>query len=194
MPAVTDRSNKAPLLQTGPLNHGTLACIDIAVTRRFYEEVLGMEVIQTSPRSLMVRKGGDYVYACVELPAGGKKMDMEMLNHNGFEVSSPEEVNKAYETVLAIKDEWGIKRVTPPRVMHGDHTFYFMDMDGNWWEVVYTHGGRYVDDFDTPHSDMSGRHDLEHWIDIWNKEKKLMHMHEPGVREMAKAAKAESEK
>ena len=186
MPAITDKSTKTPLLKTGPLNHGTLACVDIAVTRRFYEEVLGLDVIQTSPRSLMVRKGGDFVYACVELPEGNKKDDMAMLNHNGFEVNSVEEVQSAYETVLKIKDEWGIKKVMPPRVMHGDHTFYFMDMDGNWWEIVYTNGGRYVDDFGTTESDLSGRHDLEGWIDIWHKDKKLMHMHDPEIRAMAK--------
>ena len=117
-----------------------------------------------------------------------------MLNHNGFEVGSIEEVNKAYDTIVAIKDEWGIKRVMPPRVMHGDHTFYFMDMDGNWWEIVYTEGGRYVDDFYVSDSDLTGRHDLAHWIDAWNKEKKLMHMHEPGAREEARASKAKLEK
>lgn len=191
MPAITDKSNKAPLLKTGPMNHGTLACIDIAVTRRFYEEVLGLEVIQTSPRSLMVKKGGDYVYACVELPEGSTKDDMEMLNHNGFEVYSPEEVQEAYKTIKAIKDEWGIKKVTPPRVMHGDHTFYFMDMDGNWWEVVYTDAGRYVDDFSDANSDLTGRHDLEHWVDVWNNDRKLMHMHDPEVRGKAKSNQAD---
>lgn len=186
MPAITDKSNKEPLLKTGRMNHGTLACINLAVTRRFYEEVLGMDVIQTSPRSLMVRKGGEHVYACVEIPSG-EKPDMGMLNHNGFEVETPEEVDQAYETIMRIKDEWGIKKVMQPRVMHGDKTFYFMDMDGNWWEVVCTHRGSYFALFSDPKSDLTGRHDLEHWVDIWNKEKKLMHVHDPAVAaELAK--------
>jgi catechol 2,3-dioxygenase-like lactoylglutathione lyase family enzyme len=167
------------------MNHGTLACIDIAKTRRFYEEVLGLDVIQTSPRSLMVRKGGDHVYAVVELPVANLKPDMDMLNHNGFEVDSPEAVNDAYETIKRVKDEWGIKKIMPPRTMHGDHTFYFMDMDGNWWEIVSSHPGGYVADFSNPEADMTGRHDLADWIDIWHREKRLMHMHDPEVRQKA---------
>ena len=190
MPAITDRSlNKEPLLKTGRMNHGTLACIDIAVTRKFYEEVLGLDVIQTSPRSLMIRKGGDYVYAVVEA-VGEPKADMGMLNHNGFEVETPEEVDAAYETIMSIKDDWGIKRVMPPRVMHGDKTFYFLDMDGNWWEVVCAGPGGYVADFSNEDGDLSGRHDLAHWVDIWHNEKRLMHLHDPEVRAKARESKS----
>ena len=129
----------------------------------------------------MIRKGSDYVYAVVEIP-GTDKPEMGMLNHNGFEVKTPEEVDAAYETILSIKEEWGIKKVMKPRVMHGDKTFYFMDMDLNWWEVVCTHRGSYADDFGATDSDLTGRHDLDHWVDIWHNEKKLMHMHDPEVR------------
>lgn len=187
MPAITDRSDKAPLLKTGRMNHGTLACYDLKKTRRFYEEVLGLECIQTSPRSLMVRKGTPHAYAVVELPGQApQKPDMPMLNHNGFEVDSPEEVEAAYQQILAIKDEWGIKKVMPPRTMHGDHTFYFMDFDGNWWEVVATRKGGYEADFTDPDWDLTGRHDLDGWIEVWNKESKLMHLHDPEVRAKAK--------
>lgn len=189
MPAITDRSVKSPILKTGRMNHGTLACKDIAVTRRFYEEVLGLEVIQTSPRSLMVRKGTDHVYAVVEMTSTNVKPDMDMLNHNGFEVETPEEVDTAHATIKSIQEEWGIKKVMPPRTMHGDRTFYFMDMDGNWWEVVYAQPGGYVADFSNSLSDITGRHDLAGWVDVWNNEKKLMHMHDPDVRAAAAAAK-----
>lgn len=189
MPAITDKTVvKEPLLKTGRMNHGTLACLNIAKTRRFYEVVLGLDVIQTSPRSLMVRKGSDYVYAVVEIP-GKSKPEMGMLNHNGFEVKTPEEVEQAYQTVLAIKDEWGIQKVMQPRVMHGDTTFYFLDLDGNWWEVVCSGEHGYVADFSNEDADLSGRHDLEEWNEIWNKKKKLMHLHDPEIRAMAKKSK-----
>lgn len=188
MPAITDRSAKTPLLKTGRLNHGTLHSKDIARTRRFYEEVLGLDVIQTSPISLMVRKGTDHVYAVVEAPDTGREMNM--LNHNGFEVDSPEAVDEAHEALTAVRAEWGLK-VQPVRTMHGDHCFYFLDMDGNWWEIVATRKGGYVADFGEKEDwDLTGRHDLEGWIDIWNDEKKLMHLHDPQARASAQAAKA----
>src|SRR5271155_1665382 len=99
MPAITDRSNKmTPVLNTLRMNHGTLGCRDVAKTRRFYEDVLGMDVVQTSPISLMVRKGTDHVYAVGETPPSDKPMSM--INHNGFEVGSPEEVDRAHEAIM----------------------------------------------------------------------------------------------
>ena len=83
MPAITDRAKTEPLLKTVRLGHGTLECADIVKTRRFYEEVLGLEVIQTSPLSLMIRKGTTHTYAVVE--TGKADKEMHMLNHNGLD-------------------------------------------------------------------------------------------------------------
>jgi catechol 2,3-dioxygenase-like lactoylglutathione lyase family enzyme len=191
MPAITDRSTKPPLLKTLRLNHGTLHCVNLATTRRFYEEVLGLDVIQTSPLSLMVRKGTDHVYAVVERPDGGESV-MNMLNHNGFEVATAAEVDAAYQQILSIKDEWNIKKIIPPKTTHGDHTFYFMDFDGNWWEIVSVRKGGYVADFeDKEHWDLTGRHEVDSWVDTWTKEKVLRHLHDPANRELLqKSAKA----
>jgi catechol 2,3-dioxygenase-like lactoylglutathione lyase family enzyme len=184
MPAITDRSTKPALLKTLRINHGTLHCRDIVKTRRFYEEVLGFDVIQPSPLSLMIRKGTDHVYAVVEAPAAGVG-DMHMLNHNGFEVGSPEEVDTAYQQIQAIKDEWGIKKVIPPKTTHGDHTFYFMDFDGNWWEIVSVRKGGYVADFeDKPNWDLTGHHE----VDAWCTDTTLRHLHDPANRELLKNA------
>lgn len=185
MPAITERSSKAPVLKTGRLNHGTLHCRDIAKTRRFYEEVLGLDVIQTSPISLMVRKGTDHVYAVVEV--AGAATNMNVMNHNGFEVGSPAEVDAAHAALTAIKDEWGLK-LQPVRTMHGDHTFYFLDFDGNWWEIVAVRPGGYVADFDDKGDwDITGRHDVAGWCQLYETEKKLMHTHDPEVRAALKA-------
>jgi catechol 2,3-dioxygenase-like lactoylglutathione lyase family enzyme len=184
MPAITDRSSKAPLLKTGKLNHGTLGCRDLAKTRRFYEEVLGLECVQTSPISLMVRKGTEHVYAVVEVP-GAPNKNMEMINHNGFEVDTHEEVDAAYQAILSIKDEWGLLRVMPPKTLHGDHTFYFIDFDGNWWEVVSVRKGGYVADFADKGWDLTGRHELAELMT--SRKDKLMHLHDPEVREFIRA-------
>ncbi len=189
MPAITDRSTKPPLLKTGILNHGTLHVRDIAKSRRFYEEVLGIECLQTSPLSLMIRKGTAHVYAVVEQPAGIHP-PMTMLNHNGFEVASLAEVEEAHKLIGSIKDEYGIKKVLPISHMHGDASFYFMDQDDNWWEIVHVRPGGYVADFDDKANwDLTGHHEVKDWVDLFVNEKKLRHMHDPGTRELLKAAK-----
>jgi catechol 2,3-dioxygenase-like lactoylglutathione lyase family enzyme len=171
MPAITERSTKKPLLETGCLSHGTLHCLDIAKTRRFYEEVLGMEVIQTSPISLMVRKGTEQVYAVVEQPPGTHP-PMDFFNHNGFDVKTRADVEKARAQIMAIKDEWGIKKVLPVSPMHGD-----------WWEIVAPREGGYIANFsDKAHWDITGRHVADGWVATYVNEKKLMHVHDPEVR------------
>jgi len=188
MPAITDRSTKEPLLKMIRMNHGTLHCTDIAKTRRFYEEVLGMDCIQTSPISLMVRHGTDHVYACVEVPPNPNAQPMNMLNHNGFEVATTEEVDAAHAKLKEIKDEWGLKKVMPIQKTHGDHTFYFLDFDGNWWEIVSVRKGGYVADFDDKDErDISGLHEVEEqWVADWVNDKVLRHTHDPETRKLIK--------
>lgn len=182
MPAITDHSKKQPLLKTGILNHGTLHVRDIAATRRFYEEVLGLECIQTSPLSLMIRKGTAHVYAIVEQPAG-MHPPMPMLNHNGFEVATEADVEEAYRLVTQVKDEYGIKKILPLSHMHGDTSFYVLDLDDNWWEIVAVRGGGYAADFeDKANWDLTGRHEYDSWIELFIKEKKLRHTHDPETR------------
>jgi catechol 2,3-dioxygenase-like lactoylglutathione lyase family enzyme len=159
MPGITDRSMRKPLLKIVRLGHGTLECADLAKTRRFYEEVLGLEVIQTSPLSMMVRKGTGHTYAVVETGKSGKEMNM--LNHNGLDVGSPEEVDAAYESLQKVKEEYGITKLQKPRRSHGDYAFYFCDLDGNWWEIVAVREGGYAADFGEEDRDITGRHDLD---------------------------------
>ncbi len=159
MPTITDRSTAEPLLKTVRLGHGTLECVDIVKTRRFYEEVLGLEVIQTSPLSLMIRKGTNHTYAVVE--TGKADKEMPMLNHNGLDVGSSEEVDAAYELLQQVKDAYSIRKIQRPRRAHGDYAFFFCDLDGNWWEIVAVRPGGYATDFDEEDRDLTGRHEFD---------------------------------
>ncbi|HUA25033.1 MAG TPA: VOC family protein [Steroidobacteraceae bacterium] len=189
MPAITERSTKKPLLNVGVLSHGTLHCLDIAKTRRFYEEVLGMEVIQTSAISLMVRKGTEQVYAVVEQPPGTHP-PMDFFNHNGFDVETRADVERARAQIMAIKDEWGLQKVLPVSAMHGDVSFFFMDFDGNWWEIVAPREGGYIANFDDrEHCDLTGQHAADGWVGVYIKEKKLLHVHDSEARALLEQQK-----
>jgi catechol 2,3-dioxygenase-like lactoylglutathione lyase family enzyme len=158
MPAITDKFTGEPVLKLQRLGHGTLETVDIARARLFYEAVLGLEVIQPSSRSMMIRLGTNHAYAVVET---GKPSTMSMLAHNGLDVGSVAEVHAAYEKLVAIKDEWGIKQITEPRHMHGDTSFYFSDPDGNWWEIVAVRENGYAEDFTDPERDLTGLHEFD---------------------------------
>ena len=64
-----------------------------------------------------------------------------------------------------------------------DVSFFFMDFDGNWWEIVAPREGGYIANFDDKeHCDLTGKHAADGWVDTYVKEKKLLHVHDPAVR------------
>ena len=137
------------------LSHGTLGSKDLVATRKFYTEFLGFEVIRTSKISLMVRLGGDHVYAVVL----SRNMDeMPRLNHNGIDVDSDADVEEAYGAVVAGKEEWGLYDITRPVEQHGTYSFHFWDADGNSWEILSNPSGGYSWIFE--HGDLGGK---GHW-------------------------------
>ena len=127
------QSKIEPTLKLKFLSHGTLECRDLEFTRRFYEEFLGFEVIQTSKISLWCRLGGRHIYVCVQCPGNG---EMGLMNHNGIDVETEEEVDKCYELVRQHAEKWKLQKISKPTVLHGTYSFYFWDADFNAWEIL----------------------------------------------------------
>jgi catechol 2,3-dioxygenase-like lactoylglutathione lyase family enzyme len=157
MPQITQRSTKPPLLKLDFISHGTLEVGDLQASRRFYEEVMGFEVIQRTPLSLLLRLGGDHTYVVVKTP---KPKGMPLLHHNGVDVSTEDEVRAAHEALVSVSDDYGIQRVTKPCWQHGVYSFYVADPDGNWWEILANQPRGYAPAFDQPDADLTGRSDL----------------------------------
>jgi catechol 2,3-dioxygenase-like lactoylglutathione lyase family enzyme len=130
----------APALKLRFLSHGTLESRDLAFSRHFYEEFLGLDVVQTSPISLLIRLGGPNTIAVVFSKNVG---EMNLLNHNGLDVRTQEEVDEAHRTVCAESDNWKLKKITKPRLQHGTYSFFFWDADGNCWEILSNPDGGY---------------------------------------------------
>src|SRR5438128_10474526 len=99
---VAQGGRRQPALRLNFLSHGTLESRDLAASRRFYEEFLGLEVVQTSPISLLIRLGGPNTIAVVYTK---QPHEMNLLNHNGLDVRSQEEVDEAHRTVVAEADK-----------------------------------------------------------------------------------------
>lgn len=129
----SDPGKPEPAIRPQFMSHGTLACKDVEVTRRFYEEFLGLEVIRTSKISLLVRLGGRHTYAVVKTD---KPQEMPFLNHNGLDVSTEAEVDRCHRLVTEQAEKWGLHRISKPYVQHGTYSFYFWDADENCWEIL----------------------------------------------------------
>ncbi len=135
------KSTSTPLLNLNFLSHGTLEARDIIKSREFYELCLGLEVVQTSDNSLLIRLGGNNTIAVVGTP---KKQAMSLLNHNGLDVESQEEVDEAYESLVAHQEQWEVGKITKPMLQHGTYSFFFKDLDDNWWEILTNPPGGYA--------------------------------------------------
>ena len=122
------------------LSHGTLESRDLEKTRQFYEECLGIETVRTSPISLMIRLGGNNTIAVVQ---NLRKAEMPLLAHNGLDVPSRADVDHCHQVLEADKEKWGIKKITRPSDQHGTYSFYFYDLDDNWWEILANPPGGY---------------------------------------------------
>jgi catechol-2,3-dioxygenase len=131
-PAV--ETSKDPALKLNFLSHGTLESKNLDKTREFYTEFLGLEVIRTSPISILIRLGGTNTIAVVEQK--NRTEEMAMLNHNGLDVETQAEVDAAYQTIMEQKDEWGLHKISKPMLQHGTYAFFFWDMDDNCWEIL----------------------------------------------------------
>lgn len=134
MAEMTIEADRAePHLNVKLLSHGTVETRDLVKARRFYEEMFGFEVRQTSQVSLMIRLNSLTTIACVQTKGPTKA---GMFSHFGLDMGSREEVDAAHRKVTGLIDEYGIKKVTRPLAQHGTYAFYIVDMDDNWWEIL----------------------------------------------------------
>ena len=135
-------SQVEPILKINFISHGTLESKDLEASRKLYEELLGFDVVQTSPISLLIRKGGQHTYAVVQMK---KKLQgpMHMLGHNGLDVKTQEDVDEAHRILEREAEKWGLHQISKPVLQHGTYSFYFWDPDDNCWEILSNPTGGY---------------------------------------------------
>lgn len=117
------------------LSHGTLTCRSFLRSRPFYEQFLGFECVQHQERAMLLSIGRQFTIVCLEI--GDKAAGADVLHHWGIDVESRAEVDRLHALALARKEEFGIRTVRQVADQHGAYSFYFEDLDGNWWEFEY---------------------------------------------------------
>lgn len=129
----------APLpFQVRKIGHVVLNVSDIEAAVRFYTEVLGLEVSDHYPDSMV--PGGMVFMRCnpdhhgVALVGGASKGERSSLNHFAFEVGTPDEVFRA----RAWLREHGVPIVFEGRRRAGCQiAIEFRDPDGNNLEIYW---------------------------------------------------------
>lgn len=118
---------------TRGLRHLALRVVDVEKSKDFYTNLFGMRVAwQPDPDNVYLSSGCDNLALHRASPdeiKGGQRLD-----HLGFIVASPEEVDRAAETLAA----QGISLRDLPRTHRdGSRSLYFPDPDGNVIQILY---------------------------------------------------------
>ena len=128
------------MLKTHGVLHFSLPATDLDRSRKFYEGVLGMRVVEQSPRMLFLRTGDDYF-----ILAKGKepvKFDSGQSTpvHHAFKVS-PEDFEPSIEFLRSRGIEVFNIENRNEGVFWGPQA-YFLDPDGNKLEIYAGPGAK----------------------------------------------------
>ena len=116
------------------LRHVALNVRDVQKSVAFYCTILGMRVEwQPDSENVYLTSGGDNL-AIHKLSEGSETSVIQNLNHLGFVVARPEDVDQIAERVQS----HGIPLVAPVRTHRdGARSFYFRDPDGILIQLLY---------------------------------------------------------
>lgn len=130
-----------PPLHQG-LRHLALRVMDLARSRRFYEQMLGMRVVWEPDSENVYFSSGTDNLALHQIPQAElgafQPLHPQLLDHLGVILESLESVDRMYGELAPRIEELGGKIVRPPKQHRdGSYSFYFSDPDGNVIQALY---------------------------------------------------------
>ncbi len=117
------------------LTHGTVQFHDIEATRRFYENVLGLEVVQLWPSSIYVKHPESSWYI-VNLPFRAEPIFPTRAQRFVLALESASKVEEAHHWFSNSAETLGLSTVDPIQRSEDVARFIFSDLNRTWWEVT----------------------------------------------------------
>jgi len=120
-------------IRTCGLRHLALNVANVSASVEFYSSLLGLQVVwQPDPDNAYLSSGCDNLalhHANIDISQSEQRLD-----HLGFIVATPEDVDQAAEVLAARR----IPLLRPPRTHRdGSRSLYFTDPDGNVIQILY---------------------------------------------------------
>jgi catechol 2,3-dioxygenase-like lactoylglutathione lyase family enzyme len=114
--------------------HGTLQCDDIERSRKFYTEVLGLEIAAGFNNAQYIKHSAApwYIVVLKRSP----RQYLAPVNRFTLEVNSAAEVEQAHREFAANGKSLGVTELGALEKTDGATNFIFSDVDKNWWELT----------------------------------------------------------
>jgi catechol 2,3-dioxygenase-like lactoylglutathione lyase family enzyme len=114
--------------------HGTLQCDNVERSRRFYVEVLGLEIAAGFNMAQYIKHPSTpwYIVVLQRSP----RQYLAPVNRFTLEMGSVAEVEQAHREFTTNGENIGITEVGKLESTKGTANFTFSDLDKNWWELT----------------------------------------------------------
>ena len=118
------------------LTHGHYECRSLGETLPVLTDLLAMRVVERA-NGQAVLTHPNTAWRLVVHEAGPGAPDKPHNNHYGVRVARAEEVDAAHSYLVAQKERYGLRRISPPRSQHFARSVYFVEPGGNTLEIEH---------------------------------------------------------
>ena len=131
-----------PAVASLGITKGHYECNYLDQTVPVLSELLALEAVARGDKEVtMKHPNTDWLLVVHE--SGAAVPDKPFRNHYGVRVKNNEQVDRAYEYLIAKKDQLGLKKVVMRNERAGSYSVFFVEPGGNYWEIEsYEHRHR----------------------------------------------------
>jgi catechol 2,3-dioxygenase-like lactoylglutathione lyase family enzyme len=123
-----------PAIQPTGLVHGHSECRYLDETLPVLTQVLALELIERHDGHAVL-KHPNTAWKLILHEGGAEVRDKPERNHYGVRVSNNQEVDNAYQYLLAKREKLGLKKVVKRKERDGSYSMFFVEPGGNYWEI-----------------------------------------------------------
>lgn len=121
------------MIRTTGLAATHMECRNLQESMKVMIELLAFEKVSEGPgEATLKHPNTHWLLVLHEVPDAPVK---QMHNHWGVRVVNPEEVDRAYEYLVAHKAQYKLGAIGKPTWSHGSYSCYFVEPGTNGWEI-----------------------------------------------------------
>jgi len=118
------------------LTHGTIECGSLVNSRQFYQDVLGLEIVQLLPISIYLKHASTPWYiVCVQVTEKSRHY-LSPRQRFTLAVESVGSVKGAHQRFKENSEELRITELREVKENSDGASFLLSDLDRNWWEIT----------------------------------------------------------